>query len=102
MPQMNEPDLANYKHISEYVPGFSDFVVRTTIFRSYVGVVNRLDPASDSISIIFEGTPRLLFTLTEEEMRKQETRVKLDDIRNQRKGSWAICKVQDGKSVWYI
>jgi len=102
MPEQSNPSLASYRSLQDYNPRFADFVVRCGWFRTWVGVVNNFDPKTNVISIIFEGTPRLLFSMTEDEMRSSTYTVNLDSIRNSRKYSWHIQQVTDGQPVWYV
>lgn len=96
------PPLAEYKNIADYAPQYADFVVRCTWFRSYFGVINNFDKIEGIVSIVFEGTPKLLFTLRSEEITRAELLFRLDDIKSNRKGSWSICQYHHGKSIWYI
>ena len=102
MQKQQTTDLASYRSIADYVPRFADFVMRCGWFRSWVGVVNDYDAKSGVVSIIFEGTPRLLFTMNESEMANSTYTVKLDDIRAGRKYSWHIQQVTDGEAIWYV
>lgn len=102
MSKMESPPLAKFKSIADYEPQFSDFVIRCTWFRSYFGVVNSFDKSEGVVSIILEGTPRLLFTLRADEMSNSELLFRLDDIRAQRKGSWSVCQQHHGQPIWYI
>lgn len=102
MPEMNNPGLANYLPITDYKPKYSDFVVRTTWFSKTFGIVTSIDDRNNILSITFDGTPTLLITMTEDEIAARIKQVNLSDIRNRRKGSWAILQESNGQSVWYI
>ncbi len=94
--------LAAFRAIGEYQPAVADFLIWAGLFRTWYGVVNAFDPSSNVVSCIFEGTPRLLFTLVEAEMEDCTRLIRLSDIRAQRKGRWYACQVKDSHSVWYI
>jgi hypothetical protein len=96
------PPLATYKALSVWTPRYSDFVVWAGWFRIWFGLVNDFDVKNNKLSIIFEGTPRLLFTLTESEMKKNSYVFDLDDIRNNKRGRWYVQQHADGNTIWYI
>ncbi len=95
-------NLASYKAISEYTPRFADFIIWSGLFRTWHGVVNAYDASEGVLSIIFETTPRMLFTQTEDEMRDNTYLIKLSDIRNRRKGMWYAQQVTNGQVIWYV
>jgi hypothetical protein len=100
--KVETPLLACYKSLVVYTPKFADFVIWSGWIRTWYGVVNNYDAATDIISIIFEGSPKLLFTLTESEMRETTYYIKLSDIRNHKRGAWYIQQTIGNQSVWYI
>jgi hypothetical protein len=96
------PPLATYRALSTWAPRYGDFVVWAGWFRVWFGVVNNYDAKNGKISILFEGTPRLLFTMTESEMQKNAFVFDLNDIRNNKRGRWYIQQTVDGSTIWYI
>jgi len=95
--------LATYKAINTYKPTYADFVIRIGWFKTSYGVVNNFDKDSETLSIVLEGTPRLLFTMTGDEISKRVIEVKLYDIRNRRYGKWYVKQsVTKGGDIWYI
>lgn len=102
MREAEAPPLATYKALASWVPRFADLVVWSGWFHSWFGLVNNYDAKSGQISIIFEGTPRLLFTLAESEMLKNTFVLSVDDIRNCKRGRWYIQQIIDGNAIWYI
>lgn len=102
MKKIETEQLAAYNSIDLYKPKYSDFVIRCTFFRSYFGIVNDFNPNDGMVSIVFEGTPRLLFTQTPDEVDGSIFLVNLKDIQQQRKGSWSMCQQINGQPVWYI
>jgi hypothetical protein len=96
------PPLATYKAIATWTPRYADFVVWSGWFRTWFGTINNYDVKSGKLSIIFEGTPRLLFTMNEAEMQKGVYIFDLNDIRNNKRGRWYIQQHVDGNTVWYI
>jgi hypothetical protein len=96
------PPLAVYKALATWMPRYGDFVVWAGWFRVWFGLVNDFDAKNNKVSIIFEGTPRLLFTLTESEMKKNVFIFNCDDIRANKRGRWYIQQSLDGNAIWYI
>jgi len=102
MKEVTLPPLATYRALTTWTPRYSDFVVWAGWFRIWFGIVNNYDAKTGKVSIIFEGTPRLLFTLTEAEMKKNTFLFDLDDIRSSKRGRWYIQQTADGNTIWYI
>ena len=103
MPQnVDLPPLASYKSTAVYNPRYADFIIWSGWFRTWYGLVNNFDSQTGVISVIFEGTPRLLVTLTEDEMINTTVLVRLSDIRNRKRGSWSIQQTINGQSIWYV
>lgn len=98
------PPLARYRQLITYVPEVGDFVVWAGWFRTWYGVVNSVDPDGESVTIIFEGLPSLLFTLTADEQPKNTHEIKTGKIKSARSGSWAVMKHEKNHNatVWYI
>jgi hypothetical protein len=96
------PPLATFRALDTWVPRYADFVIWAGWFRIWFGIVNDFDAKNGKVSIIFEGTPRLLFTMTESEMKKSSYVFDLDHIRRNRRGRWYIQQCVDGNTIWYI
>ena len=96
------PPLATYRALATWTPRFADFVIWAGWFRVWFGIVNDYDAKNNKVSIIFEGTPRLLFTMTEAEMKKNCYVFDIDSIHNNRRGSWYIQQTVDGNTIWHI
>jgi hypothetical protein len=66
--------------------------------------VSYFDREADEIHVIFAGVPFLLFTMDDEEMRKETRIIKLSTIRSASKGTWAINQHDYTKnaSIWFI
>ena len=102
MQKIELPPLAVYRALSTWTPRYADFVVWAGWFRIWFGLVNDYDAKSGKVSIIFEGTPRLLFTLTESEMKKNVYVFDMADIHANKRGRWYIQQSVDGSTIWYI
>jgi hypothetical protein len=102
MKEVTLPPLAVYRAIDQWNPRYSDFVVWIGWFRTWYGIVNNFDARTLQVTIIFEGTPRLLFTLVEDEMKDNTLLFDLADIRRSRKGRWCVQQCVDGNVIWYI
>ena len=96
------PPLATYRALATWTPRYSDFVIWAGWFRVWFGLVNNFDAKRNQVSLIFEGTPRLLFTLTEPEMKKNAYVFDTDFIRNNQRGRWYVQQCIDGNTIWYI
>ena len=102
MREVELPPLATYRALATWTPRYADFVVWAGWFRIWFGLVNDYDAKHNKVSMIFEGTPRLLFTLTEAEMKKSAYVFELDYIRSNQRGRWYIQQCIDGNTIWYI
>ena len=102
MREIEAPPLATYRALNSWTPKFADFVVWAGWFRVWFGLVNDFDARTGKVSVIFEGTPRLLFTLTESEMNKSAYTINLNDIHSCKRGRWYIQQHIDGNTIWYI
>ena len=104
MPEIQAPPLAVFKSIADYVPAYSDFIIWAGWFRTWYGVVLDYDTDKQQVAIAFEGTPRLLFTMQDDEIRASLKTVSLPDIRKRKwlKGCWYVQKSNNGQNVWYI
>lgn len=102
MKSIELPPLAIYRALNAWKPRYGDFVIWAGWFRIWFGLVNNFDSKTDNVSVIFEGTPRLLFTLTEPEMKNNMYIFQTDYIRNNQRGRWYIQQTIDGNTIWYI
>jgi hypothetical protein len=98
------PPLAQYKSLADYSPAYSDFVVWSGWITTWHGIVSYYDQDTDELHVIFSNVPFLLFTMSDDEMKKETRKIKLGTIRNSAKGVWAIQQHDYTKnaSVWYI
>lgn len=100
-----EVQLGAFKSIQEYTPEISDFLIWHGFLRSWYGVVNGYSPASKIISAVFEGSPRLLLTQSQEQIDKNTIEFQLGTIRTPSffKGAfYALQRTKEGALVWYI
>lgn len=96
-------NLAQYKAIADYEPGVGDFVMWMGLFRTLYGIVNAVDPESKKVSVLFESTPRMLFTMSQAELTAATRIFDINDIRQWRlRGSWYAQKLIGGSLVWYV
>ncbi len=98
------PPLAQYRRLADYVPAYGDYVVWSGWFTTWHGVVSNFDPKTNELYIIFAGVPLLLFTMGEDEQKKETNKIKLSKIKNASQGSWAIQQHDRTHNaiVWYI
>jgi len=102
MPEIQTPPLAVYKSVADYLPSYADFVIWSGWFRTWYGVVVDFDAEKQQVAISFEGTPRLLFTMHQDEISDGLLIFSLADIRKMKKGRWYIQKSDNGQNTWYI
>ena len=104
MPNVELPPLAHYKPVGDYVPCFGDFAIWSGWFTTWHGVVSSFDQSSSVLTIIFGGTPKLLFTLTPEEQKVETSTVTLTQVRYGWRGSWAFLKHdrERNTNIWYV
>jgi hypothetical protein len=89
--------LAQYKHISEWKPMVSDFVIwHGWFFSHWYGIVNGVN--NDKVIIVKEGLPSLLFVLSDGDYVKNSIEVSVSKIRSSVHGEYHI--LQEG--VWFI
>jgi hypothetical protein len=98
---MDSPNLAQWRRIDEYKPKYGDFVIWQKIFKTSYCIVNNYDAGSEIVSLITEGTPRLLFTMTQDEIDDRVYGVRLNDMRYWKKGHFYVMQDEDGKQIWY-
>jgi len=102
--------LGAYRAIGDYTPRVADFVIWQGVFRSWFGVVGDFDAASGIVFIITEGSPRLLFTQTAEEMSTSTFEFTLQQMRTPptglldlwRRGSFYVQQIEGGATIWYV
>lgn len=99
---MMPPPLAYHKSIRDYKPQFGDFIIWKKWFSTQYGVVNGVDLETDIVSVIFEATPMLLFTLDQDEMAEKTYLLRLSNIRSHKKGRFYISQETNGKQVWHL
>lgn len=104
MPEIQAPPLAVYKSIADYVPAYADFIIWAGWLRTWYGIVLDYNAENQSIAIAFEGTPRLLFTMQDEEIHANVITISLPDVRRRKflKGCWYAQQSNNGQNVWYI
>jgi hypothetical protein len=96
------PPLAHFRRIDQYAtPKYGDFVIWQGLFKTAYGVVNDYDAASGLVSIITEATPRLLFTMNQDEMGDRTHIISLNDMHRWKRGHFYVMQEEDGKPVWY-
>jgi len=102
MPKIEPIALAVYLSIDKYSPRIGDFVIWKGWFSTWYGVVNGVNSQDGTISVVFEKTPRLMLTLTSDEMANSVYILKLVDIHRWSKGSIYVSQQTDGRQIWYI
>jgi hypothetical protein len=100
----NEVRLALYKSLSDYIPSYGDYIVWSRWLTTWHGIISNYDPNTDDLYIIFAGVPFLLFTMAEEEQKKETKKIKLAKIKNATQGNWAIQQHHQAHNtvIWYI
>lgn len=107
MSKNNRPDLpplAQYKSVAEYIPRYGDMIVWAGWFSTWYGVVSDFDEKTGELVIIFAGLPYLLFTMDEQEQKKETRRVSLDKIQKSPHGVFAVHQHDYTRnvSIWFI
>jgi len=103
-PDQDLPHLAQYRQLADYSPAYGDFVVWSGWFITWHGVVSNYDLKTEELYIIFAGVPFLLFTMDEEEQKRETKKIKLSKIKNASQGNWAIQQHDHARNavIWYI
>jgi hypothetical protein len=98
------PPLAQYKDIAEYVPRYGDTLVWSGWFSTWFGVVAEFDENTGELSVIFAGIPFLLFTMKEDEMKKETRKIALEKIQGSSHGTFAVHQHDYTRniSLWFI
>ena len=104
MIEAEAPIIAHHRAISMWKPQLGDYITRSGWFRVSYGLVNSISRDGTHAEILFAGTPFLLLTLQDNEMKESSESIAISDIKNKRKASWAVLQ-HDTKSnccIWYI
>lgn len=103
-PANGDMTLATYMNISTYVPSIGDFIIWTGWFRTWYGIVSGVSSSGDVMSIIWEGIPMLLFTLTSQEQLAATKEVPVSKITSAINGTFSVLKydAQHNATIWYI
>ena len=102
MPNIEAPPLAIYKSIADYMPNYADFVIWSGWLRTWYGLVTDYDASKGQVAITIEGTPRLLVTMHEDEVRDNIMVFQLSDIRQMKRGRWYIQQKHGAQYIWYV
>jgi len=98
------PPLARFLPITQYAPEVGDFIIWSGWFRTWYGVVGDISPDGQELSVIWEGLPFLLFTLTGSEQKESSQMVKLEQIVSCKPGNFSVMKhdAQHNTPIWYV
>jgi hypothetical protein len=99
-----EVRLALYRSLKDYKPAYGDYVIWSRWFTTWHGIISNYDQDTDDLYIIFAGVPFLLFTMSEEEQKKETKKIKLTKIKNASQGNWSIQQHHQAHNtvIWYI
>jgi hypothetical protein len=89
-------ELARYRSITQWKPALSDFIIWHGWWRRWYGVINGV--LEDRVSIITDGLPCLVFTLSEQERTSSTIMTPIAKIRSSRGGEWHVLQ----NNVWYF
>ncbi len=98
------PPLAQYRNLADYHPVYGDFIVWSGWFTTWHGVVINYDEETNEIHVIFSGVPYLLFTLTDEEQKKETRKINLSQLKSASHGTYAVQQhdLVRNANVWFI
>jgi len=98
------PPLAQYAQLNDYAPSYSDIIIWSGFWSTWVGVVTNYDARNDELYVIFSTIPYVLFTLTEAEQIGHTQKLSLARIKSSIKGTFAIQKHDFAKNtnIWYL
>lgn len=92
-------DLARYRDISKFIPQIGDFIIcHGWFWGHWFGTINSVNMVSSKISVIRSGIPTMLFTMSENEMRKNSIEISFRDLTGSRSGKYVV--LQNG--IWFI
>lgn len=92
-----------FRNITKYdEPRYGDFVVRKRFFGAKYGVVNGYSKDTGMVSVIFENTPRILFTMTQDEMDKVTEYIPLGHMQQWKNGRYYVMQEISGRCIWYV
>jgi len=102
--ELELPPLAQYKPRSEYSPQYGDYFIWSRWFSTWHGVVTNFDANVGELSVVFAGVPFLLFTMPENEQKKETRKISLDEVKKASNGKYAIQRHDQTQNavIWYI
>lgn len=104
MPSQCTVELVKYLNINNYEPAIGDLIIKHGWFTrvKWFGVVNNIN--DDEISILREGSMRLLATTSGRVMNGLVEKIKFSDILNALPGTYAIMQnsLKHRSVVWYV
>jgi hypothetical protein len=95
-------DLAHYDSIKKWNPQIGDFVIWHGWFQHYFGVISGFDKEDNSIEIIKQGLPILLFDMPPEQHDKNKIKVDIGEIKASRGGKYAAFRAYGNNIIWYV
>lgn len=98
--RINEIPLAHFRNLTQYSPMVGDFVVRKGWFNTWTGVVTKFDKGI--ISIAFEGTPKLLFTMTPKQIIQNTIEYNFSDIVTGHIKAFYFQQIEKSTTIWYV
>jgi hypothetical protein len=99
MPSM---DLAHYDSIKKWSPQIGDFIIWHGWFQHYFGVISGINKDDNSVEVIKQGLPLLLFDMPVEQHEKFKTKVGIGEIKASRGGKYAALRASGSNVIWYI
>ena len=89
--------LAKYSNLPRWQPKLTDFIIwHGWMWGRWYGIINGIN--DNTISVIKEGLPLLLFTMDQSAYEKNTIEIPINKIRNGRNGEYHV--LQSG--VWYV
>ena len=92
-------DLAHYRSISNWKPEIGDVIIWHGLFQHWFGVI--IDISNTKITITKAGIPKLLVTMSNDEISKNSLLISIDKIRLS-KGAYTIQRPEQQAIIWYI
>lgn len=98
------PPLAYHRPRALYNPLYGDFIIWSKWFTTWYGVVTNFDVNNKELSVIFEGLPILLFTMSDEDQAEETYTLKLTELKNAKNGKYSVLQrdPQTREYIWYI